>query len=132
MHTLPVVAEPGEVQDNDAIGHLPQALTDALNAAREFALGEKADRTRKGYAADFRDFAEWCVSIHMQPLPAEPATVAAYLASLVDRKLKASTIRRRLAAIRHAHKLKGFEPPTSAATVQSVHRGIRRKIGARP
>lgn len=131
--TLPVpIAEVGEVQDNDRIGHLPQALTDALNAAREFALSEKADATRRAYASDFADFVAWCEGFDLEPLPAAPATVAAYLAALVDRKLKASTITRRVAAIAHAHKLAGHETPTAAATVRSVVKGIKRRLGTRP
>jgi site-specific recombinase XerD len=62
-------------------------------------------------------------------LPAEPASVAAYLANIADSGLSASTISRRLAAIGYAHKLKGFEPPGNAETVRAVVRGIRRRIG---
>lgn len=129
---LPVPVAPADVQDNEAIGHLPQALRDALSAARDFALSEKADATRRAYSSDLADFSAWCDGFDLAHLPAHPATVAAYLASLVDRKLKASTITRRVAAIAHAHRLARHEPPTSAATVQAVVKGIKRRLGTRP
>jgi integrase len=42
---------------------------------------------------------------------------------------KASTLGRRVAAIRYAHKAAGHEPPTNRETVKAVMRGIRRTIG---
>jgi integrase len=44
---------------------------------------------------------------------------------------RASTLGRRVAAIRYAHKASGHEPPTNRETVKAVKRGIRR-IGAAP
>jgi hypothetical protein len=46
--------------------------------------------------------------------------------------MAASTIIRRCAAIRHAHKLAEFEPPTNSEIVKATPRGIRRSIGAAP
>ena len=46
--------------------------------------------------------------------------------------MAASTITRRCAAIRHAHKLVNFEPPTYSEAVKATLRGIRRAIGAAP
>jgi integrase len=65
-------------------------------------------------------------------LPAEPTTATRFLSAQADAGMKASTIGRRAAAIAYAHKLAGHEPPTSAETVRSVVRGIRRTIGAAP
>jgi integrase len=130
--SLPVPVAPAEIQDNDAIGHMPQALQDALAAARIFALSEKADATRRAYRSDFADFAQWAESFGLAPLPATPATVASYLATLPDRGLKASTITRRVAAIAYAHSLSGYDNPCTAATVRAVVRGIKRKLGTRP
>jgi hypothetical protein len=59
------------------------------------------------------------------PLPASPATVAAFLAHEASRNVKASTIGRRTAAIRYAHKFAGLPAPTDdelvKATVRSSH-----------
>ena len=55
--------------------------------------------------------------------------MAAFLAAEATGGTKASTIGRRVAAIRYAHKLAGHEPPTNAEAVKAVMRGIRRTIG---
>jgi len=41
-------------------------------------------------------------------------------------------IGRRLAAIRYAHKLGGYEPPTNSEAVKATLRGIRRTAGSAP
>jgi site-specific recombinase XerD len=104
-------------------------LVDSLASVRDYLAAEKAPATRRAYAADFADFSAWCEHGDHAALPADPLIVARYLASLADRKMKASTIVRRCAAIKYAHRMKGFEPPTSAEGVKAVIRGIRRKIG---
>lgn len=58
--------------------------------------------------------------------------MAAFLAAEADRGTKSSTIGRRLAAIRYAHKLAGHEPPTNSETVKATLRGIRRTMGNAP
>ena len=65
-------------------------------------------------------------------MPASSELVAAFLASLAKSGCKASTIARRAAAIRYAHRLAGHDSPTSAETVRAVLRGIRRSIGTAP
>jgi site-specific recombinase XerD len=61
-----------------------------------------------------------------------PTTVAAFLAAEANRGVKPSTIGRRLAAIRYAHKLAGHEPPTNSEAVKATLRGIRRTAGSAP
>jgi len=112
-----------------AVGSAPAAgLTDALSSAAGYALNEKADATRRAYRSDLRHFAAWCETVRAAALPAQPATVAGYLASMADSGLKASSIMRRAAAIAYAHKLGGFEPPINES-VKAIMRGIRRKLG---
>jgi site-specific recombinase XerD len=101
----------------------------ALSSAADYARAEKAEATRRAYRADFAHFAAWCERASASALPASIETVAAYLASLADAGLRASTISRRKAAIGYAHRLKGLEPPTNAEPVKAVLRGIRRRIG---
>jgi hypothetical protein len=104
-----------------------------LDAARSFAEAEKAAGTRRGYAADWTAFRAWCAERRVLALPAEPQTIAAYLATSAEAGLRPSTIGRRLAAIRYAHALAGFtEPPTNAEVVKATLRGIRRKLGTAP
>ena len=76
--------------------------------------------------------AAWCETKRVPALPAAPETVAAFLAAEANRGAKASTIGRRLAAIRYAHKLAGHEPPTNSEAVKATLRGIRRTAGSAP
>jgi len=65
-------------------------------------------------------------------LPASPETVAAFLASEVDRGIRPSTIARRVAAIRYANELAGHRVPTDDERVKATERGHRRAVGAAP
>jgi site-specific recombinase XerD len=108
---------------------LPAALGPDLAAAIDLAKAEKAPSTRKAYGTDFRIFKAWCDARGVSALPAAPETVAAYLAAHAGRS-KASTLGRRVAAIRYAHKLAGLETPTDAEGVKATMRGIRRTFGS--
>ena len=103
---------------------------EAINA---FAAAEKAEATRRGYRSDFAGFARWCETRGVEPLPASPDTLAAFLA---DRATaagdKPSTLSRKMAAIRYAHRLRGAPSPTDDERVSAVMRGIRRTKGAAP
>jgi site-specific recombinase XerD len=100
-----------------------------LDAAARFAAAEKASGTHRAYRSDFRIFSVWCKDRELIPLPALPATVAAYLAYEVGQNLRPSTLGRRLAAIQYAHQHAGHEPPTNAEGVKATLRGIRRTLG---
>ena len=107
-------------------------LADAeIEAVRDYAEAQHAASTCACYDRDWRIFTAWCAARHASPLPAEPATVAAFLASQASvGGVKASTIGRRLAAIRYAHRLAGVvDSPTSSELVRATLRGIRRKLG---
>src|SRR6516225_28738 len=90
---------------------LPAALAPDLTAAIGYAKAEKAAATRKAYGTDFRLLREWCEAKGVSALPATPETVAAYLAAGVAEGAKASTLGRRVAAIRYAHKLASLPTP---------------------
>ncbi|WKA31590.1 site-specific integrase [Bradyrhizobium roseum] len=108
------------------------ALVDPMASVRAYLAAEKSNNTRRAYGADWADFTAWADTVNLNSMPAEPATVARYLAQLADGGKKASTIQRRVAAIRAAHKAAGHEPPTNAEGVKATMRGIRRRLGARP
>jgi site-specific recombinase XerD len=109
--------------------NLPAVLGADLAAAVDLAKAEKAVSTRKAYGTDFRIFREWCDARGVSALPAAPETVAAYLAAHAGTS-KASTLGRRVAAIRYAHKLAGLPIPTDAEGVKATLRGIRRTFGS--
>jgi site-specific recombinase XerD len=108
---------------------LPAALGPDLSAAVDLAKAEKAASTRKAYGTDFRIFKAWCDARGVPALPAAPETVAAYLAAHASTS-RASTLGRRVAAIRYAHKLAGVALPTDAEGVKATMRGIRRTYGS--
>jgi site-specific recombinase XerD len=108
--------------------NLPATLGADFAAAVDLAKAEKALSTRKAYGTDFRLFKVYCDAKGVSALPASPETVAAYLAAEAQ-TAKPSTIGRRVAAIRYAHKLAGVETPTDAEGVKATVRGIRRTFG---
>lgn len=123
---------PADIQDNQALGPGAEVLRAAFAAAHDFALAEKSEGTRRAYLSDLAGFARWCEGVGLRPLPAEAATIAGYLAHLATQGLKASTIKRKIAAIRYGHRLRGLDCQAGAELVRSVHKGIRNRIGTRP
>jgi site-specific recombinase XerD len=99
-------------------------------AAAEYAHAEKAEATRRAYRSDFELFRSWCSARSVRALPAAPEAVAAFLAHEAERGVRPSTIARRVAAIRYAHKLAGLPVSTDDERVRATMRGIRRSLGA--
>jgi site-specific recombinase XerC len=114
-----------------ASGALGPLATD-IDLARELAQNEKAAATRRAYASDLGIFQAWCLERGARALPACPASVAAFLASEAARGVRPSTIGRRVAALKHAHRLAGHPPPTDDERVKATVRGIRRTVGTAP
>ena len=87
--------------------------------------------TRRAYASDWRAFTEFCEEFKANPLQASHATVFAYaqhLATKNDCEIKASTIERRLAGVRHVHLREYPEdtPPTDHYKTRQLLRAIKR------
>ena len=124
MNALPALA---------AFANALPAIAVDVELAQDFARSEKAPATRRAYRSDFWAFSTWCQARGLAALPAAPETVAAFLAASAAAGLRPSTIGRRVAAIRYAHKLAGHDdPPTNSETVKATVRGIRRTLGAAP
>jgi site-specific recombinase XerD len=109
---------------------LYRQLAPDLASAVIYTRAEKAGATRRAYGTDFRLFREWCEAKGVSALPATAETVAAYLAHGVGQGCKVSTLGRRVAALRYAHKLANLATPTDSEDVKATLRGIRRTIGA--
>ena len=76
--------------------------------------GAYAPATMKSYYTDVRIFEEWCLERAFIPFPAVTPTVCAFLEDQAA-LLTPSSVRRRLYAIRKAHRLLQLpEPPRSA------------------
>jgi site-specific recombinase XerC len=116
-----------------AIAELPAVvLALDIEKAADLARQEKAQATRRAYVSDFAIFRGWCAGRGVSALPATPESVAGFLACEVDRGIRPSTIGRRVAAIRYAHKLAGHAVPTDDERVKATVRGIRRSLGTAP
>ncbi len=103
------------------IEHLADSASGYISAAR-------APRTVERYQSDWRLFTRWCNEHGLEALPAEPQTVAMYLADLAGVRAIA-TMQVRLTSISQIHQLGGFESPTRSAVVRETWHGIRRTFG---
>src|SRR5215831_283679 len=111
---------------------LPAELTATLELAADFAKASKAKATQEAYGSDFRIFESWCRPRGLRALPATAESLCAFLADEASAGRRASTLGRRLAAIRYFHRAAGFDTPTGDEKVKAVLSGIRRTIGAAP
>ena len=131
--------------------YLPQLAPGDRERVDDYVHRASADATLRAYKSDWRLFCAWCQESGYRPLPATPATVAAFLTLLAERgfspkdprrtkrgrvlprkepvPLGRATIGRRLAAIVFAHRAADVEPPTSqpdASRLERAMRGIRK------
>jgi len=106
------------------------ALTTRPTAA-DYARATRAQNTMRAYRAAWRSFAQWCAAEGRSALPADPLTVADYLAHTAQTH-KPSTLGIHTAAIRAAHRAAGHADPTADERARAVLRGIRRVHGQPP
>jgi site-specific recombinase XerD len=89
----------------------------------------KAPATRRAYAQQWAAFAAYCVAADVAAMPAHPATVADYLATLADKGCATSTAQLVRSAIGYMHKSQGVASPTTAPAVQATMIGIKTTLG---
>jgi Phage integrase, N-terminal SAM-like domain len=110
MSTTEIIGPLQDVQNGGGdIVPLPEQV-------REYIRASKAENTLRGYQSDWRHFCAWCESHGLGPLPANPETVAAYIAECAGH-LKPGSIQRRLNAIAEAHKAVGWNRPRTARSL---------------
>src|SRR3954453_13804389 len=114
------------------ITDVPVSLAPELTRAAQLAREEKSPATRRAYRSDFQIFDSWCRARGVSALPATPESVAAFLAHDMETGTGPSTLGRRIASIKYAHKLAGHPPPTDDERVKATMRGIRRSVGTAP
>jgi site-specific recombinase XerD len=93
--------------------------------------GAYAPSTMRGYYADVEIFTRWCKGYQIPPFPASVETVCQFLEEQAPGKAP-STVRRRLYAIRKAHRLLGVVDPTWDEDINLTFRRIRRAKLTRP
>ena len=105
---------------------------EAAAIVRAYQRASKADSTVRAYTGDARVFQDWCGRFGFRSLPASADAVAGFLVHEAEAGRSTSTIGRRLAAIRYAHKLAGATDPTDDEGVRAAMKGIRRRVGVAP
>ena len=112
--------------------HKVQTLpAEAAAIVQAYQRASKATSTVKAYTSDAKVFQDWCARYGFRSLPATPEAVAGFLVAEAEAGRSTSTIGRRCAAIRYAHKLAGLPDPTDDAGVRAASEGIRRKLWGR-
>ena len=90
-----------------------------------------SDNTQRVYAAQSRLFNDWCADVGLRPLPAEPLTVARYLAARAGSGASIATLRLATSAIAKAHEWSRLKSPCRDQGVREALKGWGRRL-ARP
>jgi site-specific recombinase XerD len=93
--------------------------------------GAYAPATIKSYYTDVGIFVAWCAKNSVEPFPATPTTVGAFLEDQAP-LLAVATVRRRVYAIRKAHRLLRLPDPTYDEDISLALRRVRRQKPNRP
>ena len=91
-----------------------------------------SDNTRRVYGAQWRLFNDWCDLVGLRALPAEPLTVARYLAVRAGSGASVATLRLATSAIARVHRWAGHESPGRDRGVREALQGWGRRRLARP
>jgi integrase len=111
-----------------AVPALTPAGEAALAAAQALARKATAAATLRAYKADWTHFSQWCAAHGFIPVPAAPATVGAYLASLAETHAP-TTIRRRLSALGKLHRFNDLAWNPAHRAIQGPLQGVLRTHG---
>ena len=122
LPALPAVGAPTVAREPTQTGR------EALDRAQAFARQATAPATLRAYKADWQHFSRWCAANGFVPVPAEPATVGAYLASIAESHAP-TTIRRRLAALGKMHRFNDLPWNPAHRDIQEPLRGLLRQYG---
>ena len=101
-----------------------QGVADALEAVL-------SNNTQRVYSAQWRIFEGWCADVGLTSLPAEPLTVARYLAARAGGGASVATLRLASSAIAKVHEWAGHESPGRDRGVRESLKGWGRRL-ARP
>ena len=112
-------------RDHFAVQTATERLDDRdLEAVTEAVQRSRRPATRRVYASAWRRFRSWVEDRGMQALPAEPLTVAAYLAHRAAARLSMATVALDRKAISHYHRRAGFPTPTATEGVRRTFAGL--------
>ena len=113
------------------VPHQPPSIP-ALRAAdqgvAEALESVLSDNTRRVYGAQWRIFTGWCDEVGLASLPAEPLTVARYLAARAGSGVSIATLRLATSAISKAHEWAKLESPCRDSGVRASLKGWGRRL----
>ena len=119
------------ISDTQIVPRPPPSLPELRAADRGVADALEsvlAGNTRRVDGAQWRLFTEWCDSVGLTPLPAEPLTVARYLAVRAGSGAAVATLRLATSAIAKAHEWAGHESPGRDRGVREALKGWGRRL----
>ena len=87
-----------------------------------------SDRTRASYASQWKSWLAWCRHRGACPLPADPESVAVFLAERAER-VKMATVHLTRCAIAARHREMGMDDPARHDRVRQVLSGLARQYG---
>ena len=90
-----------------------------------------ADNTQRVYGTQWQLFNDWCGEMGLNSLPAEPLTVACYLAVRAGSGASIATLRLATSAIAKVHEWAGHDSPGRDRGVREALKGWGRRL-ARP
>ena len=102
-----------------------RAADQGVAASLESVLSENTHRV---YGTQWRIFAGWCDEVGLTSLPAEPLTVARYLAARAGSGASIATIRLATSAISKAHEWAKLETPCRDPGVRASLKGWGRRL----
>ena len=91
-----------------------------------------SDNTKRTYDAQWRMFEGWCAEVGLRSLPAEPLTVARYLAARAGSGASIATLRLATSAISKAHEWAKLESPCNDPGVRASLKGWGTNSGQAP
>ena len=87
-----------------------------------------SDNTHRVYGTQWRIFTGWCDEVGLTSLPAEPLTVARYLAARANSGASIATMRLATSAISKAHEWAKLESPCRDPGVRASSKGWGRRL----
>ena len=117
--------------DLQIVPQQPASLTELAAADRGVADSLTAilsDNTRRTYDTQWRIFTSWCDEVGLSALPAEPLTVARYLAARAGSGASIATLRLAASAIAKAHQWAKVESPCRDPGVRASLKGWGRRL----
>ena len=112
---------PVELASLPALRAADRGVADALESVL-------SDNTQRVYGTQWRLFNDWCDEVGLSALPAEPLTVARYLAARAGSGASIATIRLATSAIAKAHEWAKLESPCRDPGVRASLKGWGRRL----